>query len=225
MSFVLALDQGTTSSRSILFDETGSAGRHGPAGPRRSTSRDLDWVEHDATEIWDSQLATAREALDRGRRRARGRRRRSASPTSARRSSCGTAASGEPIHHAVVWQDRRTADVCARLKAEGHEPAVRARTGLVLDPYFSGTKLAWVLDHVQGARGRAEAGELAFGTVDSWLLWKLTGGRVHATDVTNALADAALRPPRARLERRAAGAPARAARRAPGRPTVVGPVR
>ena len=184
MPFVLALDQGTTSSRAILFDEA--------ATPVASAQQEFEqhfpapgWVEHDANEIWDSQLATLRGALAEAGTRpddvaALG-------ITNQRETTLvWDRETGEPIHRAVVWQDRRTADVCARLKADGHEAAVRARTGLVLDPYFSGTKLAWVLDHVDGARGRAEAGELAFGTVDSWLLWKLTGGRVHATDVTNA---------------------------------------
>ncbi len=184
MPFVLALDQGTTSSRAILFDETGAIvssaqreiGQHFPAP---------GWVEHNPSEIWDSQLATAQAALE------------DAGVEASDVAALGITnqrettvvwdrATGEPIHRAIVWQDRRTADVCAALKTRGLEDDVRRRTGLVLDPYFSGTKLAWILDHVEGARSRAEAGELAFGTVDAWLLWKLTGGRVHATDVTNA---------------------------------------
>ena len=184
MPFVLALDQGTTSSRAIVFDGSGAV----VASAQRELTQHFPrpgWVEHDPGEIWTGQLETARAALA------------EAGVGAAEVSALGITnqretvvvwdrATGEPVHRAIVWQDRRTADACARLKAEGHEPAVRQRTGLVLDPYFSGTKLAWVLDHVDGARGRAEAGELAFGTVDAWLLWNLTGGRVHATDVTNA---------------------------------------
>ena len=184
MPHVLALDQGTTSSRAILFDD---AGRPVASAQREFTQHfpRPGWVEHDAIEIWETQLACAREALVRS----------GVAPsdvaalgiTNQRETTVvWDRATGEPISRAIVWQDRRTADVCDRLRAEGHEDAVRDRTGLVLDPYFSGTKLAWLLDHVEGARDRAEAGELAFGTVDTWLLWKLTGGRVHATDVTNA---------------------------------------
>lgn len=184
MPYVLALDQGTTSSRAILFDEAGAA----VATAQREFTQHFPqpgWVEHDADEIWETQIATAREALA------------VAGVAASEVAALGIAnqrettvlwdrATGEPVHRAIVWQDRRTADLCARLQGAGHEAAVRDRTGLVLDPYFSGTKVAWVLNHVDGARERAEAGELAFGTVDSWLLWKLTGGRVHATDVTNA---------------------------------------
>ena len=181
MPHVLALDQGTTSSRAIVFDEAGAA----VAAHQREITQHFPrpgWVEHDPAEIWETQLATARAAL-------------ADAPgdvaalgiTNQRETTVvWDRATGEPVHPAVVWQDRRTADACARLAASGHADAVRRTTGLVLDPYFSGTKLAWVLDHVPGARARAEAGELAFGTVDSWLIWKLTGGRVHATDVTNA---------------------------------------
>ena len=184
MPLVLALDQGTTSSRAILFDETGAA----VASAQREFAQHFPrpgWVEHDPAEIWGSQLATAREALA------------EAGATAADVAALGITnqrettlvwdrQTGEPLYNAIVWQDRRTADVCDRLRAEGHADAVRQRTGLVLDPYFSGTKVAWILDHVDGARARAEAGELAFGTVDAWLLWKLTNGRLHATDVTNA---------------------------------------
>ena len=184
MPHVLALDQGTTSSRALLFDD---AGRVAASAQREFTQHfpQPGWVEHDAGEIWETQLACAREALARA----------GVAPsdvaaigiTNQRETTVvWDRATGEPVARAIVWQDRRTADVCDRLRADGHEDAVRARTGLVLDPYFSGTKLAWLLDHVEGARDRAEAGELAFGTVDAWLLWKLTGGRVHATDVTNA---------------------------------------
>ena len=184
MPYVLALDQGTTSSRALLFDERGAV----VAQSQREFTQHFPqpgWVEHDADEIWETQLATARAALaqagvEAGEVAALG-------ITNQRETTVvWDRATGSPVARAIVWQDRRTADVCDRLEAEGHAEVVRQRTGLVLDPYFSGTKLAWILDHVEGARDRAEAGDLAFGTVDSWLLWKLTGGRVHATDVTNA---------------------------------------
>ena len=143
------------------------------------------WVEHDADEIWQNALATAREALERA---GFGPREIAAIGITNQRETTvlWERATGRPIHRAVVWQDRRTADACQRLEAEGAEALVRRRTGLVLDPYFSGTKIAWLLEHVPGARARAERGELAFGTMDCFLLWRLTGGRVHATDVTNA---------------------------------------
>jgi glycerol kinase len=142
------------------------------------------WVEHDAEEIWQSVLATAREAVV----TAGGAENVVAIGISNQRetSVIWERATGRPIHNAIVWQDRRTADACEALRAAGHEGLVSERTGLLLDPYFSATKIAWILDHVPGARARAERGELAFGTVDSFLLWRLTGGRVHATDVTNA---------------------------------------
>ena len=184
MPFVLALDQGTTSSRALLFDEGGRVvgqaqqeiGQHFPQP---------GWVEHDPAEIWETQRKTARAAL--AQTGVAATEVAALGITNQRETTVvWDRATGEPIHRAVVWQDRRTADACARLAADGHAEAVRQRTGLVLDPYFSGTKLAWILDHVDGARRRAHAGELAFGTVDSWLVWKLTGGRVHATDVTNA---------------------------------------
>jgi glycerol kinase len=181
---VLALDQGTTSTRTLLFDE---AGRIVALAQREFTQHfpRPGWVEHDAGEIWSTQLATIGEAL----RSAR------ASPrdvaaigiTNQRETTVlWDRATGEPLHRAIVWQDRRTADVCESLRAAGHEEEVSARTGLLFDPYFSATKLAWLLDHVPGARARAEAGELAFGTIDSWLLFKLSGHRHHATDATNA---------------------------------------
>ncbi|MCG7364151.1 glycerol kinase GlpK [Roseomonas sp. ACRSG] len=178
---VLAIDQGTTSTRSIVFD---AAGRE-VASARREFSQhypDHGWVEHDPEDIWRDTLATAREALE-----------KAALPVAAigitnQRETVVVwdRASGQPIHRAIVWQDRRTAAECARLRQEGAEPLVQARTGLLLDPYFSATKLAWILDNVAGARARAERAELAFGTVDSFLLWRLTGGKVHATDATNA---------------------------------------
>ena len=183
-SFILAIDQGTTSTRAIVFDDTyhvrGTGQQEFPQHFPRS-----GWVEHDPEDIWRTVLETMRFAL----------------------ANAGLALSdiaaigitnqrettilwdrvtGQPIHNAIVWQDRRTADRCAELKAAGLEPALSEKTGLLLDPYFSASKIAWILDHVPGARARAERGELAFGTVDTFLLWRLTGGRVHATDATNA---------------------------------------
>ena len=182
--FILALDQGTTSSRSVVFDH---AGRIVAMAQREFTQHfpHSGWVEHDAEEIWATQAATIAEVLARAR----------LAPadiaaigiTNQRETTVlWDRRTGRPVAPAIVWQDRRTADHCARLKSEGLEPEVARRTGLLLDPYFSGTKLAWLLDHVDGARARAEAGELAFGTVDSWLIWKLTGGASHVTDVSNA---------------------------------------
>ena len=179
---ILVIDQGTTSTRSIVFDPSGepvaSAQREFPQHfPRPG------WVEHDPENLWATALGTAREAM--------------AGRDPAGIAGLGIAnqretvvvwdrATGRPIHNAIVWQDRRTAGACEALEREGHGPLIAARTGLRLDPYFSGTKLAWLLDTVEGARARAEAGALAFGTVDSFLLWRLTEGRVHATDATNA---------------------------------------
>ena len=184
MSHILALDQGTTSSRAILFDRD----RRVAALARRELTQHLPrpgWVEHSPDEIWESLVECARAAIaERGR-----------DPGSV--AAIGIAnqretslvwerASGRPLCNAIVWQDRRTAGMCRRLKTEGHEAMVAKKTGLLLDPYFSGTKLAWILDRVEGARAAAEKGELLFGTVDSYLVWRLTGGAVHATDATNA---------------------------------------
>lgn len=181
---ILAIDQGTTSSRAIVFDDTlASIG----SDQQEFTQffPDSGWVEHDPEEIWQSMLKTTKGAL-----------------TDAKLDAADIAAigitnqretivvwdrnTGEPIHNAIVWQDRRTAKFCARMKAEGHEPTFTAKTGLLLDPYFSGTKLGWMLGHVDRARERAEAGELAFGTIDTFLIWRLTGGKSHVTDATNA---------------------------------------
>ncbi|MCC6212680.1 MAG: glycerol kinase GlpK [Burkholderiales bacterium] len=184
MRHVLALDQGTTSSRAILFDETGKA----VASAQREFQQHYPqpgWVEHDPEEIWRTQRDVAREAL-----RASGLRAEDLV-------ACGIAnqrettlvwdrQTGQPIHRAIVWQDRRTAAQCAELEEVGAESLVKERTGLVLDPYFSGTKLAWILDNVPGARRRAELGELAFGTVDTWLVWNLSQSRTHVTDPSNA---------------------------------------
>jgi glycerol kinase len=182
--FVLALDQGTTSSRAIVFDRLGRA--------RAIVQQELPqlypqpgWVEHDPADLWDSIRRVALAALA------------EANLTGADVAAIGLTnqrettllwerRTGRPVARAIVWQDRRTTEICAGLKARGLEPLFRRRTGLLLDPYFSGTKLAWLLDRVPGARRRAGRGELAFGTVDTWLLWRLTGGRVHATDVSNA---------------------------------------
>ncbi|MGZ8197806.1 MAG: glycerol kinase GlpK [Burkholderiales bacterium] len=184
MSFILALDQGTTSSRAIVFDETGEA--------RAIAQKEFTqifpqpgWVEHDPGEIWATQLSVAAEALARAGLRASDI--AAIGITNQRETTIvWDRASGVPVYNAIVWQDRRTAALCDQLKAAGEEDRIAAKTGLVIDAYFSGTKLKWILDHVPGARRRAEAGELAFGTVDSWLLWKLTDGALHATDVTNA---------------------------------------
>lgn len=184
MAYLLALDQGTTSSRAIVFDAAGNS----LAQAQRELTQHYPqpgWVEHDPEDIWRSQLDTAREALARagipaGELAALG-------ITNQRETTLlWERSSGRPLHRAIVWQDRRTADFCARLRADGLEPLFRQRTGLVLDPYFSGTKLRWLLDHIEGARARAEVGELAFGTVDSWLVWQLTGGALHVTDPSNA---------------------------------------
>jgi len=180
---VLAIDQGTTSSRAIAFDRDYRAvasaqeefSQHFPAS---------GWVEHDPEDLWRTTLSTARRAVE----RAGGAQRFAAIGITNQRETTliWDRETGTPLHNAIVWQDRRTAELCARLKADGVEPMVAARTGLLVDPYFSATKLAWLLDTVEGARAAAEAGRLAFGTVDSFLLWRLTGGRVHATDATNA---------------------------------------
>ena len=183
-SHVLAIDQGTTSSRAILFRADISIAamsqrefpQHFPAS---------GWVEHEPDDIWHSTLETCREAMQK------------AGVTAADIAAIGITnqrettvvwdrATGRAVHRAIVWQDRRTAEICARLQAQGLEPDIASRTGLIIDPYFSGTKVAWILDHVPGARARAERGELLFGTIDSYLLWRLTGGKVHATDATNA---------------------------------------
>jgi glycerol kinase len=184
MTYLLALDQGTTSSRAIVFDHDGNQ----LALAQREFTQfypQPGWVEHDAGEIWSTQLQVAREALVNASIDARDV--AAIGITNQRETTVlWERATGRPLHRAIVWQDRRTATVCDELTAQGHEALFRARTGLLIDPYFSGTKLKWLLDTIPNVRTRAEAGELAFGTMDSWLLWNLTGGRVHATDVTNA---------------------------------------
>ncbi|HEV7301389.1 MAG TPA: glycerol kinase GlpK [Tepidisphaeraceae bacterium] len=184
MSFILALDQGTTSSRAILFNRDGNI--HGMAQQEfRQIFPKPGWVEHDATEIWDAQLAVARQVM------------KEQGVTAADIAAIGITnqretavvwdrATGRPIHNAIVWQDRRTAEFCDGLKRDGHTEMVQQKTGLVIDAYFSGSKVRWLLDNVPGARAKADKGELAFGTIDSWLLWNLTGGQIHISDVTNA---------------------------------------
>src|ERR1051326_4627830 len=184
MKVVLALDQGTTSSRAIVFDHSGSivavAQKEFPQlFPKPG------WVEHDPREIWSSQAGVAAQALTK------------AGGAAADVAAIGITnqrettivwdrATGEPVCNAIVWQDRRTASICDRLKARKLDRVIRRKTGLVVDAYFSATKVQWILENVKGARARAKRGELAFGTVDSWLVWQLTGGRVHVTDASNA---------------------------------------
>jgi len=184
MSYVLAIDQGTTSSRAIVFRSDISIAavaqqefpQHFPAS---------GWVEHEPEDIWTSTVMTCRDALEKAGLAAKDI--AAIGITNQRETTVvWDRATGQAVHRAIVWQDRRTADTCAKLKAEGHEPMISQKTGLIIDPYFSGTKVAWILDQVPGARKRAEAGELLFGTVDCYLLWRLTGGKVHATDATNA---------------------------------------
>src|SRR5256885_1941154 len=184
MKLILALDQGTTSSRAMVFDHSGSVVASAQK-EFRQIFPEPGWVEHDATEIWATQLHTATEAIAK------------AGLTAADIAGIGITnqrettvvwdrETGEPVSHAIVWQDRRTAAACDRLKARGLAPLIKRKTGLVVDAYFSGTKLEWMLRNVPRARAKAKAGKLTFGTVDTWLLWNLTGGRVHATDPSNA---------------------------------------
>ena len=184
MTYILAIDQGTTSSRAIVFNDKG---RNCGTGQREFTQHypDDGWVEHDPEEIWETTLASCREAIEK------------AGISAGDLAGIGITnqrettllwdrQTGKAVYPAIVWQDRRTAELTAKLKSQGLESTVSKRTGLLLDPYFSGSKLAWILDNVPGVRQRAEAGELAFGTVDTFLLWRLTGGKQHATDATNA---------------------------------------
>ena len=181
---VLAMDQGTTSSRAILFNSDYEIVEQAQCEFKQHFPNS-GWVEHSALDIWQTSLDTAREAISKARVSAE--QIASIGITNQRETTVlWDRQTGEPIHHAIVWQDRRTADLCDNLKTEGLEPMVSSKTGLLLDPYFSATKIAWLLDNVSGARDRAERGELAFGTMDSWLLWNLTGGKSHATDATNA---------------------------------------
>ena len=182
--YLLALDQGTSSSRSIVFD---AQGRIVAMAQRefRQIYPQPGWVEHDPKEIWATQLATAQEALAKARLKAGDI--ASIGITNQRETTVvWNRRTGEPVYNAIVWQDRRAEPTCAALRARGLEESFKRKTGLIVDAYFSGTKLKWILDNVAGARAAAEAGELAFGTVDSWLMWQLTAGAVHATDVSNA---------------------------------------
>ena len=183
-TYLLALDQGTSSCRSIVFDPSGQT----VAMAQKELTQiypQPGWVEHDALEIWHLQLATAREALAKAGITAR--QVKAVGITNQRETTLvWNRKTGQPIHNAIVWQDRRAEPACADLRARGLADTIRAKTGLLVDAYFSGTKLKWILDQVPGARALAANGELAFGTIDSWLIWQLTEGRVHATDVSNA---------------------------------------
>jgi glycerol kinase len=184
LAYVLALDQGTTSSRAIVFDHDGAI--------RSVAQREFEqifpqagWVEHDPEEIWSSQISVAIEALSRAEIRPRDI--AAIGITNQRETTIvWDRETGKPVYNAIVWQDRRTAAFCDQLKAAGHEGLIQERTGLLIDSYFSGSKIRWILDHVAEARRLADAGRLAFGTVDSWLIWKLTSGRLHMTDASNA---------------------------------------
>ncbi len=184
MTYLLALDQGTSSSRSIVFDEHGNIVAQAQQELPQIYPQP-GWVEHDPMQIWRGQLATAREALTRAGLKATDI--RAIGITNQRETTLvWNRKTGRPIHHAIVWQDRRGEPLCAQLREHGHADLIRSRTGLLIDSYFSATKIKWLLDNVAGARAQAQRGELAFGTVDSWLLWQLTGGKLHATDVSNA---------------------------------------
>ncbi len=182
--YILALDQGTTSSRAIVFD---SKGQIVSSAQKEFTQYfpQPGWVEHDPMEIWESQLETAKLALERG----------NVNPddklaigiaNQRETTIVWDAATGKPVYPAIVWQDRRTSDLCDKIRQDGAAEMIRQKTGLILDAYFSASKIRWILDNVPGAREKAQRGELRFGTVDSWLIWNLTGGRKHVTDVSNA---------------------------------------
>jgi glycerol kinase len=182
--YILAFDQGTTSSRAIVFDRGGNI-RHVAQKEFRQIFPQPGWVEHDAREIWSTQIGVAGEALAGAGLKASDI--AAIGVTNQRETTViWDRATGQPIHNAIVWQDRRTAADCEGLRAAGHEPVFQQKTGLLLDSYFSGTKVRWLLDNVEGARARAERGELAFGTIDTWLVWNLTGGELHITDASNA---------------------------------------
>ncbi len=181
---ILAIDQGTTSTRAILYNTDGT-----PLGQAQKELSQIyprpGWVEHDPETIWEDVVTVCRDVLQIAGIAAN--KIAAIGITNQRETTViWDRATGKPVHNAIVWQDRRTAEVCARLRADGNEARVQSKTGLLLDPYFSATKIAWLLDNVDGARSKAEAGGLAFGTIDSFLLWRLTGGQVHATDITNA---------------------------------------
>jgi len=183
-SYILALDQGTTSSRAIVFDHSGNIITVAQKAYQQHFPKP-GWVEHDPQEIWQTQLYVAQQAL------------KQAGITGAQIHALGITnqrettivwdrTTGQPVHNAIVWQDRRTAELCKKLADDGYTDLFKKKTGLLLDAYFSGTKIKWILDNVAGARALAEQGHLAFGTVDSWLVWNLTGGACHVTDVSNA---------------------------------------
>jgi len=188
MTHILAIDQGTTSSRAILFAASASGSLTPVAQAQAEFPQHFPnpgWVEHDPADLWSTVASTARAAIEKA--GIAGSQIAAIGITNQRETTIlWDRATGHPLHNAIVWQDRRTADICTALREAGHEPMITARTGLLLDPYFSGTKVKWLLDHIPGARERAARGELAFGTVDSWLVWNLTGGAVHVTDATNA---------------------------------------
>src|SRR5580658_4139335 len=182
--YILALDQGTTSSRAIVFDHKG---RIRAVAQKEFTQifPQPGWVEHDPNEIWSSQIGVAADAL--GQAGASAKDVAAIGITNQRETAVvWDRKTSEPIHNAIVWQDRRTAGICDKMKAAGLESMVTSKSGLVIDAYFSGTKVQWMLDNVPGAREKANRGELAFGTIDSWLIWKLTNGAVHVTDESNA---------------------------------------
>ncbi|TVR72533.1 MAG: glycerol kinase [Marinilabiliales bacterium] len=182
--YILALDQGTTSSRALLFDRQGNIRSVAQKEFKQIFPRP-GWVEHDPLEIWSSQVAVAAEAISKA--GINGKAVEGVGITNQRETAIvWDRKTGNPLYNAIVWQDRRTSGECDRLRQEGHADMIREKSGLVIDAYFSGTKVKWILDNVEGARAKAEKGELAFGTVDSWLVWKLTQGRTHITDVTNA---------------------------------------
>jgi len=182
--YILSIDQGTTSSRAMLFDESGQAVFTAQREFTQHFPKD-GWVEHDPEEIWDTTLGVVREALESA--RSSGQPIAAIGITNQRETTVvWDRASGKPVYNAIVWQDRRTSDYCEHLRQQGLEASATAKTGLLLDPYFSGTKVNWILENVDGARARAEKGELAFGTIDSFLIWRLTGGKSHVTDATNA---------------------------------------
>jgi len=184
VTYILALDQGTTSSRTIVFDHAGSVVASAQKEFRQIFPKP-GWVEHDANEIWVTQLHTAQEVMQKAGLRAADI--AGIGITNQRETTVvWDRDTGTPIHNAIVWQDRRTAGRCDQLKARGKAPVIKRKTGLVIDAYFSGTKLEWILKNVPGARAKAKAGQLAFGTIDTWLIWNLTGGRVHVTDPSNA---------------------------------------
>ena len=182
--YVLAIDQGTTSSRAILFDKNYQNCSVSQQEFKQHYPQS-GWVEHDPEDIWQTTLTTCLQAMQQV--NAKPADIASIGITNQRETTViWDRKSGKPIHNAIVWQDRRTSDFCADLRAAGHESLVNSKTGLLLDPYFSATKIAWILDHVEGAREAANRGELAFGTVDTFLLWRLSYGKVHVTDATNA---------------------------------------